>query len=147
MGTNGRHMFDTERLRREERKALEVLVSNWNARHTRTEILCLEQIITGKTFFTINTFKTSMLPKGQGWVWNQSRSRNTIQRFGHQIDFYKVNARKAKYSPYSVAPSYKVWIFHIKSDSEGFSFLWCERGQTISPQPTQISIIHSPMIT
>merc|ERR1712137_861103 len=87
------NMFDTERLRREERKALEMLVSTWHTRHSRTEIRYLEQIITGKTYFTINTFKTSMLPKGQGWVWNQSRSRNTIERFGYQIDFYKVNAR------------------------------------------------------
>lgn len=121
------HMIN-DTLRKEERIAIDKLESLFENRFARNTIrLTLTDIETDFTFFTNQQLKTSLLPKGRGWIWNQSRSRKTVQLRGYEICFYKVNARIIKYSPYT-APSYKVWIYHIKHGIEQFSFFWCEKG-------------------
>merc|ERR1711907_504703 len=116
------------KLRKEERKALDQLYRNMDRSSIRENSrITLQHIQTNNSFFSDNILKTSSLPTRPGWVWNQSRSRKTIHQFGWEICFYKVNVRQAKYSPIT-PPSFKVWIFYVKSLTETFSFLWCEKG-------------------
>merc|ERR1711907_159590 len=123
-------------LRKEERNALGVLYRNMDRAHIRENSrITLQHIQTNNSFFSDNQLKTSFLPTRPGWVWNQSRSRKTVHQFGWEICFYKANVRQAKYSPIS-PPSCKVWIFHIKSCSESFCFLWCEKGIPTSSSST-----------
>lgn len=82
-------------------------------------------------FFLPHTISTSDIPRGSGWVWNQSRAKSTILDLTKNIKmcFYKLNTRKIKSSEV-VPPPHKIWIFvlHIMPSDKFYSFLWCERG-------------------
>merc|ERR1711939_309455 len=107
-----------------------------SAERTNTRI-SLNHLQAGSTFFTDCILKTSSLPTKPGWIWNQSRSRKTVHQFGWEICFYKANVRQAKYSPVT-PPSFKVWIFLVKSYADQFSFLWCEKGCQPAPSFEEI---------
>lgn len=88
-----------------------------------------ELCITNAKFFFPGKITTASIPRGNGWVWNQSRAKITMNDLTENIElcFYKLNTRKIKTSE---VPHYKIWVFtlHILPPSKCFSFLWCERG-------------------
>jgi len=125
-------MMDSK-LRREEMRALEVLkhhLRTWKDNVVHPCSLTVDVICeTGKMLFVRECLKTSSLPRGEAWIWNQSRSRKVINLDdeGIQVCFYKVNSRLAKGLIARTRP-YKLWVYNMTIQNEEVSFLWCEKG-------------------
>lgn len=91
-----------------------------------------EMCQTGKILVVEGHILTSNIPRGENWLWNQSRARQqACDRNGTmKIQFCKLNTRKTKVAPPTqVTPSLKIWIFHLHyQNSEKYSAIWCEKG-------------------
>lgn len=141
-----------KRLTPEELKAIGILrthLTNWEqeiVEDVRLEDLCR----TNHTMFLRDEIKTSLLPRGIEWLWNQSRSRQFIfLDEDTQVCFFKLNTRNAKGAT-QPHPCYKLWVFIVNYLMKGFSitFIWCEKGtwwhtSTLYNKSVSLSSIHS----
>merc|ERR1712137_125015 len=97
---------------------------------------CLQTATTqdNKMFFH-HKVNTASLPRGDTWLWNQSRSRKTITDYTGNItlSFYKLNTRTSKQHA-TIAPNHKMWVSNltILPQNKEISFVWCERGHQAS---------------
>lgn len=99
---------------------------------TSHSVPMLEELVEQNSkFFVFRKLSTSGLPRGNSWLWNQSRSRKIIKDYtgNIQVSFYKLNTRNKNSNV--IAPNYKIWVFNItiQPNNKVFSFLWCERGE------------------
>ena len=128
-------MFQRPKLSREQSKALTVLEENLSNIKELTEqsMVCLNVLSTQdyKGFF-FRKVNTPDLPRGDTWLWNQSRSRKQVKDYTGNINlsFYKLNTRSSQ-NHASIAPNNKIWVFNltILPNNKEIAFVWCERGQ------------------
>lgn len=123
----------------EQTRALSVLEDALPVIKT-TSVPCVppleETTISDNRLFILQNISTSSLPRGDTWLWNQSRARQKITDFTKNIfvSFYKLNTRSAKHVRVD-PPNYKMWVFNlsIQPYNKQLTFLWCERGQVRPP--------------
>lgn len=136
--------FNTTGFSPEQCKALSVLRRRLPLdRNTVVQQLpsAIEMCQTGKILVTEGHISTSNIPRGENWLWNQSRARqHAVDRNATvKILFCKLNTRRTKFAPPTEnVPSLKIWIFHLdyQNSEEKYSAIWCERGfkDTYVPQ-------------
>ena len=128
----------SERLTREQRNALKVLVENLP--NMQTYIPNSDQLQKYGPLLKTNFMAASMtpinkttLPRQQHWSWNQSNakvifdiSENTTVTFRKMSTKSNVNSTNT--------PSCKLWMFEVQSKwQEPIFFLWCEKGADEEP--------------
>lgn len=95
--------------------------------------------VSDNMLFIENHLSTSDIPRSKGWLWNQSRARQSKsdQSGDIELSFFKLNTRLAKHSK-STPPPCKLWVFNMKigySNNKVVSFVWCERGMDTNSIP------------
>ena len=90
--------------------------------------------VTGSRIFVVGKIGRKSLPHDHHWVWNQSKAQQTIENSStHEIVMYKLNPRKKNKNQTQGYPSYKLWVFVMKSKfgepKSNTNFIWCERGR------------------
>lgn len=121
----------------EQHRALEVL-QNADLSTPKKEALELTTILQHNSkFHSMKNLSTKDLPKGDYWIWNQSRRRETVSSDSITVCFYKLSA-KVKPKRSFMNPGYKLWVFNIESKSLKSTLLWCEKGITGNDTPRPI---------
>lgn len=125
--------FNNKGFSPEQCKALSVIESVLPIKQTRTTMPTLEEICkTGSLFILEGKISTSKIPRGNKWLWNQSRARKETKDSSSstKLLFFKLNTRKSRAAPNApYPPPLKVWVFIVTSTFEKtHSVLWCERG-------------------
>lgn len=130
----------------EQCKALSVVESILpvNQKKVQNVIPTLDEICTtGSLFIIEGKISTAKIPRGNKWLWNQSRARKETKDITGTMKllFFKLNTRKSRAAPHApYPPPLKVWVFIVNcSKDKTYSVLWCERGfkeqiSTIKPQ-------------
>ena len=120
----------------EQRKAIEVFETAINYQESLTVPKISEEhvSVTGSRIFVVGKIGRKSLPHEHHWVWNQSKAQQTIENSNtHEIVMYKLNPRKKNKSQIQGYPSYKLWVFVMKSKfgeaKYNTNFIWCERGK------------------
>ena len=129
----------------EQQQAIEVFRKSMEMKDSLTvDKVNFEHIAnTGSRIFVIGKIGRKSLPNEHYWVWNQSNAQIVVeQNVDHDIIMKKLNPRKKSRTQLQAIPSYKIWVFVIKSKwsdpKENLNFIWCERGaDTVSPQRLQ----------
>lgn len=92
-----------------------------------------ETTISDNRIFILQNVSTASLPRGDTWLWNQSRARKKVTDLTGNVfvSFYKLNTRSARHVSVD-PPNYKMWVFNlnIQPHNKNLTFLWCERGQS-----------------
>ena len=132
-------MFSTFHLTHEQRRAFSHFEGNLH-HCTRQNMMSLFSLtsedvtIEGNSFFIEGHIIPSYIPKENGWKWNQSRTKCSLNDDLNEfnITFFKLNTRKTS-NNIKVSPKYKMWIFNITNLCYGFktSFIWCEKGRVV----------------
>ena len=80
-------------------------------------------------------FTSRSIPSGNGWRWNQAKSRRKVETQMGDVTFFKLAPRRiATTSNSFTTPNLKLWKFcvHPKNKTEHpFYVLWCERGMVV----------------
>ena len=142
-------MFSREACSPEQSRALDVLEEAIPLikELAVSEIPTLDDLcIKDAKYFLATTITTSDIPRGNNWVWNQSRAKIATQDLTENIklSFHKLNTRKIKSS--TTPPFHKLWVFslHIMPPDKHYSFLWCERGLEKAAELTDEIVQTSP---
>lgn len=90
--------------------------------------------VSGTHCFVKGPVNRKIIPHESYWIWNQSKCRvhKKLQE-GLEIHFAKLNPRRVnRDSTKKGLPSYKLWIFEVKSvvHYESLHFCWCEKGKS-----------------
>lgn len=128
----------------EQLKALRVLEDELSniKQLTITSVPMLDELVLQDSkFFIHKKISTSVLPRTNAWLWNQSRARQTITDYTGNIhvSFFKLNTRNK--NSHELSPNYKIWVFNItiQPNNKVISFVWCERGEI--PLPIDIDVL------
>ena len=130
--------FVMPKLSPEHTRLLEVFNHYYSLYNQSTIVFASDLTIEDVTYedsylFVFGVLGRKSLPHPAEWIWNQSKSKHTIQiRDNLKINVTKWNPRKSKVSKGNIRPGYKLWICEIIShDTKGshVNFLWVEKGK------------------
>mmetsp|Transcript_121916 Transcript_121916/g.171575 ORF Transcript_121916/g.171575 Transcript_121916/m.171575 type:complete len:228 (-) Transcript_121916:31-714(-) len=100
---------------------------------TPQQLLGMSALPTGFRAFSSQPIKSSMLPRGQHWSWNQSSKSITHSVNNIQVKLVKVTPRLKKQKRLHMsqggekAPPLKVWLITMDMTPKSY-YLWVERG-------------------
>merc|ERR1712224_318339 len=135
MGVECFFSFVMPKLSPEHTRLLEVFNHYYSLYNQSTIVFASDLTIEDATYedsylFVFGVLGRKSLPHPAEWIWNQSKSKHTIQiRDNLKINVTKWNPRKSKGN---IRPSCKLWICEIIShDTKGshVNFLWVEKGK------------------
>ena len=128
--------FNTQHLSPEQSAAVSHLTDALKDRYSAIsrEELTLESVTTTNNKVLVRgDLTTAAIPKGELWIWNQSRGKQKCCCDDPSINvlFYKLNTKKAR--QYTIPPPpFKLWVFRVSFnnlDNEQYTFYWCEKGR------------------
>ena len=115
-------------------KALDVLLNNMQCTNVSPAPVLSNDVMLEDSFqFVQNDFASRSIPAGEGWRWNQAKSRKKIDVGFATVTFFKLAPRLLQTSnnKSSSSPNLKLWKYtiHPKNNAEkSFYAIWCERG-------------------
>lgn len=146
--------FRASGLTNEQRNALRVLESVFPLEEENiTDVPPLAQLCTrGSIHYIEGHLSTMNLPRGDDWLWNQSRPKHETQdtEMNIKVSFFKLNTRKSR-STRNIQnpPPIKIWIFLLDTGEKLCSVIWCERGYDNSREELSLEQLQflSPFVT
>eukprot|EP00011_Vannellida_sp_DIVA3-517-6-12_P003739 CAMPEP_0114633724 /NCGR_PEP_ID=MMETSP0168-20121206/15601_1 /TAXON_ID=95228 ORGANISM="Vannella sp., Strain DIVA3 517/6/12" /NCGR_SAMPLE_ID=MMETSP0168 /ASSEMBLY_ACC=CAM_ASM_000044 /LENGTH=257 /DNA_ID=CAMNT_0001845381 /DNA_START=8 /DNA_END=781 /DNA_ORIENTATION=- len=122
-----------DRVSPEVQRAFGVLVQNLPRQHELAVADLPNQLLpTGFKAFSTDPITKYNIPHTSEWTWRQSNGKVVIALSAtDNVTIAKLSPRKTS-SATCKQPSFKVWIFEVRSASSGsLWFLWCEKGEPV----------------
>ena len=76
-------------------------------------------------------YRVCDFPRPGLWCWNQSSSKFSVLLPNSTFLTIRKICPRVRKSAIAAPPSFKVWIYHVKSATFEYYFLWCQQGTDV----------------